>query len=78
MLCAILNPLFSILVSNWQVASESHLMAVRKHLSPVKSRDFTAKVCNPGDLLRFVCEIFSNCHWRNHQINSRFLRFRKP
>jgi len=32
----------------WWAAADSHLVAVRQHFSPGKSRDFTVKVCSPN------------------------------
>jgi hypothetical protein len=33
---------------DWWAATDAHLVAVRQHFSPGKSRDFTAKVCSPS------------------------------
>src|SRR5258708_6141870 len=45
---------------------------IRTVFSPVKSRDFTAKVCSPKAFCGM--EILSNYHWRWDQTDSRVQR----
>jgi len=33
---------------SWRAATDLHWVALRQHFRPVKSRDFTIKVCSPN------------------------------